>query len=192
MTGVPDGKNVTLSIANASAFTITASSGTLSATNNGYSYTGGNTTFTITPKVAGSVNETTPYSITFTDANDSDGVIVPETSISVKVMSERPAGALIWEGSEPINYYPGFTLPFDSLKDYLGEEMCVDVLVADHSNYKQIQFKKDGNDYQSFYSNSVTMTPKELITLKIIIPTDLTTAITIFGEGLTLKKFYIE
>ena len=192
MTGVPDGNNVTLSIANASAFTITASSGTLSATNNGYSYAGGNTTFTITPKVAGSVNETTPYSITFTDANDSDGVIVPETSISVKVMNERPAGALIWEGSEPINYYPGFTLPYDLLKDYLGEEMCVDVLVADHSNYKQIQFKKDGNDYQSFNSNLVTMTPKELITLKIIIPTDLTTAITIFGDGLTLKKFYIE
>lgn len=90
MTGVPDGKSVTLSIANASAFTITASSGTLSATNNGYSYIGGNTTFTITPN-EGSVNETTPYSITFTDANDSDGVIVPNTSISVKVEATQPA-----------------------------------------------------------------------------------------------------
>ena len=96
MTDVPNGESVTLNITNASAFTITASNGTLSATNNGYSYTGGNTTFTITPKSAESVNETTPYSITFTDANDSDGVIVPEKSISVKVMNEKPA-----QGEDP-------------------------------------------------------------------------------------------
>ena len=99
MTGVPDGKNVTLSITNASAFTITDGSGnTVSNT-----YTGGNTTFTITPKDVGSVNETIPYSITFTDANDSDGVKVPNTSISVKVMNEKPAAGaeiVLWGNGE--------------------------------------------------------------------------------------------
>lgn len=88
MTGVPDGKSVTLSIANASAFTITASSGTLSATNNGYSYTGGNTTFTIKPKDANSVRDAA-YSIGFSGTGD--GVIVPNTSISVKVEATQPA-----------------------------------------------------------------------------------------------------
>ena len=103
MTGVPDGKSVTLSIANASAFTITASSGTLSATNNGYSYTGGNTTFTITPKDAGSVSETA-HTITITGTGE--GVRVPNTSISVKVMSEKPASGevTVWTGPESLNW----------------------------------------------------------------------------------------
>jgi hypothetical protein len=99
MTGVPDGKSVTLSIANASAFTITASSGTLSATNNGYSYTGGNTTFTIKPKDANSVRDAA-YSIGFSGTGD--GVIVPNTSISVKVEATKPAGGTettLWTGS---------------------------------------------------------------------------------------------
>lgn len=115
---VPIDGSVTLSI-NAAAFTVTKSSessGTLSATNNGYSYTGGNTTFTITPKIAVSDNDTISYSITFTDADDSDGVKVPNTSISVKVMNKKPAvtETTLWgdeEGEDyDIDYNAGKTL----------------------------------------------------------------------------------
>lgn len=189
MTGVPNDGIVTLSI-NAAAFTVTESSGTLSGPSNGvYTYTGGNTTFTITPASAESVNANA-HTISITGTGE--GVIVPETPIKVTVGETAPGEIVIWEGTETINYHPGFTLSYDKLKDYLGDEMCVDVLVADHSNYKQIQFKKDGADYQLFNSNSITMPQNEVITLRIIIPKDLTTAITIFGDGLTLKKFYIE
>lgn len=183
---VPEGSTLTQLNISASGFIIKQGDTTLSESGS-YTYTGGSTAFTFTPN---SDLVTGTYTISFRGSGTN--LNVPEETISVTVKDTKPAGAKIWEGSEPINYYPGFTLPYDLLKDYLGEEMCVDVLVADHSNYKQIQFKKDGNDYQSFNSNLVTMPQNELITLKIIIPTDLTTAITIFGDGLTLKKFYIE
>lgn len=184
---VPDESSLTELNITATGFTVTASSGTLSGSEGSYTYTGGSTTFTFVP----TTTDATTIKFTGTGTNLKD---IDET-ISVKVEATKPAGGtekVIWEGSEAINYHPGFTLSYDLLEEYLGKEMCVDVLVADHSNYKQIQFKKDGQDYQMFNSNSVSMPQNELITLKVTIPTDLTTAITIYGDGLTLKKFYIE
>jgi hypothetical protein len=186
MTGVPDGKSVTLSIANASAFTITASSGTLSATNNGYSYTGGNTTFTIKPKDANSVRDAA-YSIGFSGTGD--GVIVPNTSISVKVEATQPAvqGIVIFDGGENgLQYnWPGDT-PYDvsSINDYVGGKLKIDIVAT---NGGQIQFYNvPGNNYVAY-----TFTKDEARTFEFTIVNSSPTQIKINGEKFKLMKIYI-
>ncbi len=93
---VPIDGSVTLSI-NAAAFTVTASTEGLSGPSNGvYTYTGGNTTFTITPASAGSITTTTPHTITIADADANDGVNVPNIPIIVTVGETAPSEIVLW------------------------------------------------------------------------------------------------
>lgn len=111
---VPIDGSVTLSI-NAAAFTVTKSSessGTLSGPSNGvYTYTGGNTTFTITPASAESVNAN-PHTIRITGTGE--GVIVPDTPIKVTVGETAPSEIVLWGNGEgedyDIDYNAGKTL----------------------------------------------------------------------------------
>lgn len=191
MTGVPDGKNVTLSITNASAFTITLPNGnTVSDT-----YTGGNTTFTITPKDVGSVNETTPYSITFRDADDSDGVKVPEIPISVKVMNERPAvqEIVLWgdkegEGNTSVTW-GGFSLSYEVIKDYAGKTILIDIVTDNDDDYKQLRFKVGDNEFGSIEGNEKLPRNVEK-TIEVTLPNDLAAGFKITGDGVVFKKFY--
>jgi hypothetical protein len=188
MTGVPDGKNVTLSITNASAFTITLPNGnTVSDT-----YTGGNTTFTITPKDVGSVNETTPYSITFRDADDSDGVKVPETPISVKVMNERPAVQEIVllgnNGYVVVDWNP-IQLDYNVLKDYKGKTMYAIVQIGNNES-RQIRFE-DNNYGPIEIFDKADLPANTETTLEVTIPTNLSNYMQIRGFDVTIKKLYI-
>lgn len=188
MTGVPDGKNVTLSITNASAFTITLPNGnTVSDT-----YTGGNTTFTITPKDVGSVNETTPYSITFRDADDSDGVKVPEIPISVKVMNERPAVQEIVllgnNGYVVVDWNP-IQLDYNVLKDYKGKTMYAIVQIGNNES-RQIRFE-DNNYGPIEIFEKADLPANTETTLEVTIPTNLSNYMQIRGFDVTIKKLYI-
>lgn len=188
MTGVPDGGNVSLNIANASAFTITASSGTLTSTDDGYSYTGGNTTFTITPKDANSVSATA-YTISITGSGE--GVKVPDTSIKVTVENEKPTVTeiVIYDGGENgLKYsWPGDT-PYDVslINDYVGGKLKIDIVVTDDEG--QIQFYNvPGNNFVG-YSNFIKDEKK---TFEFTIVESSPTEIKINGDKFKLMKIYI-
>lgn len=180
MTGVPDGGNVSLNIANASAFTITASSGTLTSTNDGYSYTGGNTTFTITPKDANSVSATA-YAITITGSGE--GVKVPDTPISVTVKDEQPTVTeiVISEEEQKIDWNK-ISIVDKRISENVGGVIKIDV-VADGSG-TQIQLWIPDYKFINDFSTG------EQRTLEYPIDSSFT-EISISGTGFTIKKIYI-
>lgn len=88
MTDVPQNGSVTVNITGASAFTITdANSNVLQLNGDTYTYTGGNTTFTIKPNSESTVG----YSYNIGFSGSGTNLNVPKETISVTVEDTKPA-----------------------------------------------------------------------------------------------------